>query len=86
MKNISISPVLEVVRLFSERVQDLGEGPGDDPAGGVALPPEAALLVAALHGEGLPRAGLAVGKHRAVVSHHHLHVVIVIQKKKRVYR
>ena len=71
----STSPVLESVRLFPERVQDLGEGPGDDPAGRVALPLEAALLVAALHGEGLARASLAVGKHRAVVSHHHLHRV-----------
>ena len=83
MKNISLSPVLQVVRLFPESVQDLREGPGDDPTGRVVLPPETALLVAALHGEGLPRASLAVGKHRAIVTHHHLHMVgaIVVWKE-----
>ena len=48
--------------------------PGHNARGGIAFPGHAGIVppVPALHGVGLARPRLAVGKHRAVVALHHL--------------
>ena len=50
--------------------------PWHNPSIGINIPRNVLVLVGklALHGEGLPRSGLAIGKHCAVVAKHHLHV------------